>query len=395
MNLAVIGVSHKQLPIDKRGLFSFTDTKILEFSSLLMTYKIEQVVILSTCNRSEVYVMYDEEIDFLPTIYGNFFDQNEIPYYLKKESEAIFHLLKVTCGLESMLFREDQILGQVKRALEFSMQMDLGGKEIYLIFQEVIRFVKNIKLKYEQPSISLTHVALSFLQRMMDIKNKTILICGAGEISRSFVPYLYSNNQLIFANRTRKNLNDLLEKYPCIQVIPFEDRKNHLNKCDILISATASPHMIFLADDFKENNLVAIDLAIPRDIEKNDKIELIDLESLQQVVGMNNEKRQKDYQEILLLVENEVLNIEDKLGSIKNDYVIQSLQRKGLDIADSTYELLTRKLHLNSKDEYVLKKTLRAAFLQVMKEPIHCVKNGQIDDLSVIHELFDIKEGMK
>ena len=110
MEFAVIGVSHKQLALDKRSLFSFTDTQKLEFSSLLLTYGIEQVLILSTCNRSEVYLMYQTDIDFLPSIYLNYFNQAEAPLYVKTGDEAFRHLLKVTCGLESMLIREDQIL---------------------------------------------------------------------------------------------------------------------------------------------------------------------------------------------------------------------------------------------------------------------------------------------
>ena len=130
MQLAVIGVSHKQLSLEERGVFSFTDTKQLEFSGLLLNEGIEQCVILSTCNRSEVYVMYEQNIDFLKSLYLTYFNQPQSPCYFKKGEDALRHLLKVTCGLESMLVREDQILGQVKRALEFSKSMQLGGKEI-------------------------------------------------------------------------------------------------------------------------------------------------------------------------------------------------------------------------------------------------------------------------
>ena len=153
MEFAVIGVSHKQLALDKRSLFSFTDTQKLEFSSLLLTYGIEQVLILSTCNRSEVYLMYQTDIDFLPSIYLNYFNQAEAPLYVKTGDEAFRHLLKVTCGLESMLIREDQILGQVKQAYDFTCRMSLGGKELSLIFQETLNFVKKMKHKYQQPSI--------------------------------------------------------------------------------------------------------------------------------------------------------------------------------------------------------------------------------------------------
>lgn len=395
MQLAVIGVSHKQLSLEERGVFSFTDTKQLEFSGLLLNEGIEQCVILSTCNRSEVYVMYEQDIDFLKPLYLNYFHQPQSPCYFKKGEEALRHLLKVTCGLESMLVREDQILGQVKRALEFSKSMQLGGKEIYFLFQETINFVKKIKTEYVQPSLSLTHLAITELNEQFDLSDKKILICGAGEISRSFVPYLYKTNTLIFANRTKANLDDLLEEFPDIQIIPFENRKVILPEIDILISATASPHVIFEAKDLDPYPIYAVDLALPKDIDKDTIVPCIDLESLEERIHMNNQLRTQDEQKILDAIEEMITYLSDKLDSIKNDYMIQSLQKKSLEIADQTYQLLSRKLSLSKKDEYVLEKTLRAAFMQVMKEPIHFIKNGQIDDVAIIHKLFDIKEDIK
>lgn len=395
MQLAVIGVSHKQLSLEERGVFSFTDTKQLEFSGLLLNEGIEQCVILSTCNRSEVYVMYEQNIDFLKSLYLTYFNQPQSPCYFKKGEDALRHLLKVTCGLESMLVREDQILGQVKRALEFSKSMQLGGKEIYFLFQETINFVKKIKTKYIQPSLSLTHLAITELSERIELKDKKILICGAGEISRSFVPYLYKENTLIFANRTKANLNDLLETFPNIQIIPFENRKEILSNIDILISATSSPHIIFEAKDLDSFPICAVDLALPKDIDKKTVVPCIDLESLEERIHINNQLRTQDEQKILDAIEDMITHLSDKLDSIKNDYMIQSLQKKSLEVADQTYQLLARKLSLSKKDEYVLEKTLRAAFMQVMKEPIHFIKNGQIDDIAIIHKLFDIKEDIK
>lgn len=392
MQLAIIGVSHKQLSLEERGLFSFTDTKQLEFSGLLMMHGIEQCIILSTCNRSEVYVTYDQDIDFLKSLYLDYFHQPQAPCYFKKGKDAITHLLKVACGLESMLIREDQILGQVKRALEFSKSMQLGGKEIYMLFQETINFVKKMKTKYKQPSLSLTHLAIAELEERIKLEHKKIMICGAGEISRSFVPYLYENNELIFANRTKANLNDLIEEYPNIRTVPFENRKDYLKNIDVLISATSSPHVIFEAKDLDPYPIYTIDLALPKDIDQNTIVPCIDLKSLEILVHKNNKLRTQDEQKILEAIEVTTNHLVSKLDSIKNDYMIQSLQKKSLEIADQTYQLLSKKLTLSSKDEFILQKTLQAAFMQLMKDPIHFIKNGQIDDVAIIHKLFAIKE---
>lgn len=392
MEFAVIGVSHKQLALDKRSLFSFTDTQKLEFSSLLLTYGIEQVLILSTCNRSEVYLMYQTDIDFLPSIYLNYFNQAEAPLYVKTGDEAFRHLLKVTCGLESMLIREDQILGQVKQAYDFTCRMSLGGKELSLIFQETLNFVKKMKHKYQQPSISLTHLAVEHLKKVSNLYNQKIMICGAGEIATSFIPYLYDNNELIFSNRNSEKLVKLKQQYPKIKIIPFNQRKILLDQVNILISATASPHLIFNRDDFINSQLIAIDLTIPRDIDKTASIQCIDLDTLNHEVAVNNQLRSKDVEKINSEIDIKIGEVRTKLDSIKYDYVIQSLQAKSMQLANQTYEILVNKLSLTARERHILEKTLKASFMQIMKDPIHCVKTNQINDLEVINKLFSLKE---
>ncbi|WP_455683103.1 glutamyl-tRNA reductase [Thomasclavelia sp.] len=392
MELAVIGVSHKQLALDKRSVFSFTDTQKLEFSGLLLSHGIEQTLVLSTCNRSEVYLMYENNISFLSSLYLNYFNQETAPLYIKTGEEALKHLLKVSCGLESMLIREDQIVGQIKQAYDFTVQMGLGGKELYLIFQETLNFVKGIKSKYPQPSLSLTHLAVEHLKRALDLNNQKILICGAGEIALSFIPYLYENNELIFSNRSDDKLMALKKQYPKIKIISFNQRKILLDQIDVLISATASPHLIFKADDFINSKLIAVDLTIPRDIDHSATIKCIDLDTLNQEIEKNNQLRSKDIEKINNEIINKIKELKTKLDSIKYDYVIQSLQAKSMQLAKQTYTMLVNKLSLNPRESQILKKTLTAAFMQIMKDPIHCVKTNQINDIEVINKLFSLKE---
>lgn len=394
MKLAVIGISHKELAIDARSSFSFTDSQKLEFASLLLEHHIEQCIILSTCNRSEVYIMSDDDTHLLKGLYQDFCDESSFIYVYQGE-EAILHLLRVTSGLESMLIREDQILGQVKNAYDFARDMHIGGKEIYMIFQEVIHFVKNLKTQFAQPSLSLSHIAIEHLKHLTTLTQKRIMIVGAGEVALSCLPYLYPQNQIYLMNRTSAHTQDIQQKYPLIQCLPFEQRIPLLKEMDILISATASPHLIFHTNDFIDTHLIAVDLAIPRDIEKNNYIECIDLESLNQEIEFNNQQRLEDQQHISELINHEVSVIQGKLSSIENDYMIQSLQEKSLEIANQTYQLLIKKLNLSQKEQYILQKTLKASFLQMIREPIHCMKTNQIDDLSIIHQIFGMKEEKK
>ena len=395
MKLAVVGISHKELAIDARGCFHFTDSQKLEFAGLLLEKGIEQCVILSTCNRSEVYFMYqNNEVQSVKDLYIDYLaDSPAIFTYQGKE--AIFHMLSVACGLESMLVREDQILGQVKQAYDFTRNMQIGGKEINLIFAEVIHFVKQIKTEFSQPSLSLSHVAIDHLKKNMTLNQKKIMIVGAGEVALSCLPYLYPQNEIYLANRTSSRVKDIKQKYPDIQYITFDERLKYLNEIDVLISATSSPHYIFYAKDFINTHLIAIDLAIPRDIEKNKYVECIDFESLQQEIDVNNQLRQQDEICIHQRIKEEVEVIETKLSSIQNDYMIQSLQAKSLEMAERTYQILINKLDLSQREQYILQKTLKASFLQMIREPIHYIKTKEIENVDIIHQLFDIKEEQK
>lgn len=393
MELAVVGISHKELTIDARGCFHFTESQKLEFASLLLEKGIEQCIVLSTCNRSEVYVIcHEEQVSALKELYCQYLSASPLVYTYQGTS-AIEHLLRVACGLESMLVREDQILGQVKQAYDYALNRHLGGKEIYMIFKEVIHFVKQMKTEFKQPSLSLSHLAIDHLKKYQELKNLKIMIVGVGEAALSCLPYLYLHNHIYLANRTSAHTKEIQSQYPHIHCISFADRLKYLHNMDILISATASPHFIFHQADFKDTHLIAVDLAIPRDIEKNDYVECIDFESLTQEIAQNNQQRLEDETHILIQIKEEVLRLEKKLSSIENDYMIQSLQSKSLEMAQQTYQILSQKLNLTAREQYILQKTLKASFLQMMKDPIHYMKTKEIDQKEIIHQLFDIKEG--
>ena len=249
-----------------------------------------------------------------------------------------------------------------------------------------------MKHKYQQPSISLTHLAVEHLKKVSNLYNQKIMICGAGEIATSFIPYLYDNNELIFSNRNSGKLVKLKQQYPKIKIIPFNQRKILLDQVNILISATASPHLIFNRDDFINSQLIAIDLTIPRDIDKTASIQCIDLDTLNHEVAVNNQLRSKDVEKINSEIDIKIREVRTKLDSIKYDYVIQSLQAKSMQLANQTYEILVNKLSLTARERHILEKTLKASFMQIMKDPIHCVKTNQINDLEVINKLFSLKE---
>ena len=176
MDIAVIGINHNLSPIGIREKVSFTDTKKIEATNILLDKDLREVVILSTCNRSEIYISCEEievGIDIVKNFYEEFFQLNEVSLYLfsKKDNEAIEHLFNVTSGLDSLVIGEDQILGQVKGAHELAMKIGSSKKLFNKLFREAITTAKEVKTvtKISQQPLSISYIGIKLLKEK--IKN--------------------------------------------------------------------------------------------------------------------------------------------------------------------------------------------------------------------------------
>ena len=171
MNIGVIGLNHNLAPINIREHVSFTDIQKIEAINYFLDRDIEEVVILSTCNRSEIYIQaknIDEKINLVEDFYEEFFNAKGIKEYLfsKKYTSAIEHLFKVASGLDSIVLGEDQILGQVKDAHDFSMQLGSSKKIFNKLFREAVNIAKDIKntTKISHQPLSISYIGIKFLQ---------------------------------------------------------------------------------------------------------------------------------------------------------------------------------------------------------------------------------------
>lgn len=167
MNIGVVGVNHNLAPINVREAVSFTDTKKIEAINILLDKEIEEVVIISTCNRSEIYINaenIDIKINELSDFYEQYFGVKDINKYLFKKTnlEAIQHLFEVTAGLDSLVLGEDQILGQVRDAHEFCMKLGATKKVFNKLFRDAITTSKEIKTitKISQQPLSISYIGV-------------------------------------------------------------------------------------------------------------------------------------------------------------------------------------------------------------------------------------------
>ena len=413
MNIAVIGINHNLSPISIRERVSFTDTKKIEAINILLAKDIDEIVILSTCNRSEIYISCEDVekgIEVVKAFYEEFFELGEVRNYLfsKKNKEVIEHLFNVASGLDSVVLGEDQILGQVKDAHEFSMKLGATKKLFNRLFRDAITTAKEVKTitKISQQSLSISYIGIKLLkEKMVSLKDKNVLIIGLGKMNLLTIKYLQEENvgTIYISNRSIEKFKEIQSIYDNIEYVDYKDRYNFLkdNEIDIVISATSSPHLVIRKEDMPsiKNKIYFMDLALPRDIDYNikklDYAEVYCIDDLKYIQHKNDETRVQLSKEAYKIINDKIdeFILWEDISTI--DPTIQSLNQKCNEIKEDTLDYISRKINLNQRDKKIIDKMMTSALKRVIREPIinlKQVKNkGKREEyIKIIEELFDI-----
>ncbi|GAA0106784.1 glutamyl-tRNA reductase [Paraclostridium sordellii] len=411
MNFAVVGVNHNDTPIHIRENVSFTDTQKIEGINFLLDNGISEVVVLSTCNRSEIYIYSDDilkKIEIVKDFYEDFFNVDNIKKYLfcKTGQDAIEHVFRVSAGLDSIVLGEDQILGQVKDAHEFSKQLGASKKVFNKLFREAITASKDIKTttKISHQPISISYIGIKCLKdRLGSLEGKNALVIGIGKMSKLAMKHLEEEklNSIYVTNRSYEKLQDIQDEYKNLIPIKYEERYSVLEKVDVVISATASPHTVIKKENMPNlsNKIIMMDIALPRDIDKNidtlENIEVYDIDDLKKISDENDKKRRELACTGELLIDEKIDEFNDWLETIKIDPTIQSLNDKCTDIREDTLDYIYRKLDLNCKEKKIIDKMLTSALKRLIREPILNLKQikdsgKQEEYIKIVEELFDL-----
>lgn len=408
MQLGFIGINYKNATMDIRDKTAFTDAGKLTFFQHAEQAGITQCMALSTCNRSEVYYMYEEEAqrEQIRKIYTDMFPGTDVKPYLSELTgkEAMAYLFRIASGLESMVLGEDQILGQVKEAMDYSRTMGYGGKELNKIVRDAVTCAKRIKteLKISEKPLSVSSIGIRKLKEACGIAGKHILVIGSGKTAALALKYLYEypDISVTACSRNDSHAKKLREEFPELAVIPYEKWRNVIAQYDIVISATSSPHLIVKKDSFSPiHNMVFLDLAAPRDIDvalaENPFITLINLDTLQTIADENQKERERLVEKSSGMIEESLKETSDWLLHSRMDAEIASLQQRCNVIVTDSYDYLNRKMELGKREQKLLKKVLHASLQRLLREPIQELKrlDGEEEQekyRQFIHQLFQI-----
>ena len=407
MKFCLVGINHHVAPIEIRERVHFKETDIIEVTDHLMGESISELVILSTCNRSEIYFLSsqpDQDLDLVVTYLKDYFqiDLEEKDLICKIGDEALEHLFYVAIGLDSMIIGEDQILGQVVDAHTTAMDLNSSQKILNKIFREAITFAKKVKTEsgVSDKPISIAYIGVKKMEELFDLSISRCMIIGLGEMGSLALNYLIERGaDVVACNRTYENSIKMQQKYHALEILPFEDRLKGLVDVDILISATASPHTIINPRDLLKRTkpLAIMDLSLPRDVDPEvgnlDEVVLYDIDSLQEI----GEKNLAENKEVLESYKPEIQEI---IGDLKHwiseskvDPIMKSLNERCDEIADDTLRYIFRKTDLTHNEQLKVDKIVRSALKKVVREPMLSVRQMEESDrkevtIAVLKEVF-------
>jgi glutamyl-tRNA reductase len=317
MRLLLIGINHKTAPLKVRERISFNKKQLKD--ALMELKKMDLVfgtVILSTCNRTEIYIHLSKINSGLQKtkrfIYRRFQVKEDglkrYFYILENNIDVARHIFRVASGLDSQVLGETQILGQVKSAWTVARDLGVTSELLDGLFDKAVKMGKIVRreTKISQGNVSIGSVAIKICEdRLQDLQDKSVLIIGAGKIGTLISKYLKDRNikGIFVSNRTYEKARELALNCGG-EAINFSRLKEKLKTVDIVISSTASPHLVLRKETLTEvmhtrkKPLLIMDLALPRDIDPEAKdipdIALYDLDDLKSVVEENYNKRIKE-----------------------------------------------------------------------------------------------------
>ncbi|MBI5231503.1 MAG: glutamyl-tRNA reductase [Coriobacteriales bacterium] len=391
MHLTLVGLSHKTAPVEIREKLTFPENRQEHALSILTSSPaVAEAVIVSTCNRTEIYAVttsgYDGPgaiIDFMADYHQ--LDRHELVRYLYiSEGEAVVrHLFRVVASLDSMVLGEAQILGQVKDAYQYSL--DGGGSQRIFnkLFRQSFEVGKRVRTETDigENAVSISYAAVELAKKVFDnLDGRTILVLGAGKMSELTAKHLVANgvHNVLVANRTFERAVELAERFDG-EAIPYEDLFTRLRETDILISSTAATHYVVTKDKVapslrgrRGEPLFMIDIAVPRDIDPAcndlDDVFLYDIDDLNGVVESNLEERMREAQRAEVIIEEEISSFERWIESMEVVPTVAAIRAQAEKIRQAELEKALKRLGGLSEKEI---KTVEALTGSIVNKMLH------------------------
>ncbi len=418
MDILVVGLNHRTSPVELREKLAFSAVEAQKLYEKLLDYKrVREAVLLSTCNRVEVYSWANEEgedhvLSLLEESKG-VPSQAVLPsLYIYRGKEAVRHIFRVASSLDSMVLGEPQIVGQVKDAFEEALTCDATGVILNQLMKKALSVSKRVRTETAigESAVSVSYAAVELSKKIFgDLANRKAMLVGAGEMAELAARHLVHQgvSRLTVVNRTLTRAQELAQELQG-QAVPMEHLEEKLVEADIVITSTGAPHTLITSEavqramkERKRRPIFFIDIAVPRDVdpevERLENVYLYDIDDLGQVVEENRRRREKESVKAEAIVIEEVDRFLQWLKSQEVVPVIVSLRNRCEEIRRKELEKAISRMHLNGKETKALEALTTAIVKKILHTPLSYVKEaasrGEGEKVAkLVKELFALEE---
>ena len=423
MHIVVVGLNHKVAPVEVREELSFPRASLAEALTRLRTADgscahVAEGVILSTCNRLEVYTVASSKVEgedavcsFLESCHGKSREAFRLYLYTYVDEEAVRHLFSVAAGLDSMVLGESEILGQVTEALEKGIESGAAGGILTALFRKAIETGKRARTEtgISRGVTSVSHVAVGLAQNIFgDLSACQVVLVGAGEMvelaARAMVTCGVENLSIL--NRTRERAEQLAAEFGA-RALGWDQLDNALWWADIVLTSTGAPHTIFHPDNLRPalemrrgRPLFFIDIAVPRNVDpqvrKLENVYLYDIDDLESVVETSMQQRWREIPKVNGIVANQLDEFIAWLRSLDVVPTIVALRQKAENIRQAELESTLRCLNgLSKREQSIVQAMTKRMINKLLHEPTIRLKertNGRDGYMyaAVVRDLFDL-----
>ena len=424
--LQVVYCNHQTATLSVREKLAFSVEKLQQaYAELRQRFPLAEAVVLSTCNRVEIYTA-QESPDSAPThreLVDFFAEFHHVPVsdfiedFLERTGpDAVRHLFQVTSSVDSMVLGEPQIVGQVKDAYRFAQENDACGPLTHSLFQGAIRVSSRVRTetKLSEGRVSIASIAVGeFGKSIFDrFDDKCVLVIGAGEMAEETLRYLSAEGvrEIIVANRNPERAQLLASQFDRARPESFEQLDRWMANADVIVSTTGATQPIVDAARFRavrkqsgDKPVFILDLGAPRDFaaavgDIDDNVFLYDIDALTTTCDRNRKARQKEIDRALKIIDDETDRFMQEIYHRATGPIVKRLREQWHDISRDELERLRGKLsHLNPADVEAVERSIERIVNKLLHPPLEALRQEAKDGtphglLDALRRLFHLRD---
>jgi glutamyl-tRNA reductase len=415
MNIVLLGLNHKTAPIELRERLAIGPQQLEAATrSLVQAPGVLEGMILSTCNRVELLTSQETDAPHLLDFIGSYFQIDPellAPHlYEYRQENAVRHLFRVACSLDSMVIGEPQILGQVKSSYLAARSAGAIRGHLDRVLQRAFVVAKRVRSETEigSSSVSIASVAVELARKIFgSLENKTVLLVGAGKMSEQAARHLMDQGAgtVLVANRTHERAEQLAQRFKG-RAVRFADLYSHADQADIIITSTGSVQPVFRrehAQHFLQQRrgrpMFFIDIAVPRDVDpevnKLDGIFLYDIDDLQSVASSHLKERGSAAAVAEAMILEEVTKYQRRLHALNVGPQIVQLQQSAEQMRRAELRRVASRLQsLSPEQQAAVEALTRGLVNKFLHQPVQAIKaaatEGNAAAVDAIREAFGV-----